>query len=280
MEFRPIGVDAERCARYGELFATCYAGKQLTPAYLRWEYDANPDGQAIGFDAWDGDRLAAHYVCLPAHGVVNGRQVRLLLSLNTATHPAYQRQGLFTKLAEMTYGAGADQGFDAVYGVANANSTPGMVRNLWFQLVCQLDARIGMGPLPTASPAVDLSFARRWSKAGLLWRCANPSNRVAYRQLPESWQFFADSVNKFLPVYAELTRAEVELPASAIQPAVRFPRLFLGLIPKAKSFGAYVNIPRTLRPRPLNMIYRSLTPRDRRLEPSKVRFSFLDFDAY
>ena len=277
MEFRQIGIDPGRCARYGELFATCYAGKRLTPAYLHWEYAANPEGHAIGFDAWDGERLAAHYVCLPARAQINGRNVRVLLSLNTATHPDYQRLGLFTKLAEMTYSLGAGQGFDAVYGVANANSTPGMTRKLGFQLVCQLEARIGIGKLPAARG--DLSFARTWTDAGLRWRCENPLNPVSYRRRLQHWEFFADSIARFLPVYAELASDEVDLPPCDIQSSGTL-RLFLGLIPHVTDFGRFLSIPNRLRPRPLNMIYRSLSSRAPTLDPRAVSFSFLDFDAY
>jgi hypothetical protein len=35
-----------------------------------------------------------------------------------------------------------------------------------------------------------------------------------------------------------------------------------------------------LRPSPLNLIYRSFAPRVSALDPSRIAFSFLDFDAY
>ncbi len=36
---------------------------RLTEAYLTWQYVDNPDGEAIGYNAWDGDALVAHYAC-------------------------------------------------------------------------------------------------------------------------------------------------------------------------------------------------------------------------
>jgi hypothetical protein len=30
--------------------------------FLQWEYNDNPVGRAVGFNAWMGDELAAHYV--------------------------------------------------------------------------------------------------------------------------------------------------------------------------------------------------------------------------
>jgi GNAT superfamily N-acetyltransferase len=283
MRFAPVQLDAPTLARYGALFATCFPqAAKFTPAYLDWLYLANPDGPALGFDAWDGEQLAAHYVCVPARAWLEGREAPVLLSLNTATHPAYQGQGLFTRLATLAFEAGADQYFDGVYGVANANSTPGFVRKLGFQLVRPLEARIGLGPLrhgEAAGPPA-LSFERSWSDAALAWRCANPHNRVWLRARGSRLQCHAAAFGHRLPAYAEL--AGPAGPALAQDgPPLSPLRLFIGLSPDANSrYWNYASIPRRLRPSPLNLIYRSLSARVRALDPSRVRFSFLDFDAY
>lgn len=270
-------------AAYCALFASCFPGSdKFTPAYLDWLYTANPDGAAVGYDAWDGERLAAHYVCVPARARVNGADVRLLLSLNTATHPDYQGKGLFTKLADLSYQAGAEQGFDGVYGVANANSTPGFIRKLGFQLVRPLEARVGLGRLHTGGGVSgELSFERSWNKDSLAWRCANPNNRVRYRASGGRWQFHAPALGSGLPAYAELPMQDLALDASPGNGPVFPLRLFIGLAPdQASHYWNYISIPQRLRPSPLNLIYRSFTPRVTTLDPSMIRFSFLDFDAY
>lgn len=283
MHFAPIQHDPATLAKYGDLFAACFPGThKFTPAYLHWLYVDNPDGPAVGFDAWDGERLAAHYVCIPAQVWVEGKQVRVLLSLNTATHPDYQGKGLFTKLATATFEAGAAGGFDGVYGVANANSTPGFVRKLGFQLVRPLEARVGLGQLGYA-PAVDhqaLSFVRDWSPAALAWRCANPHNPVHCRTRGARQQFFAAAFGLKLPAYAELN-GPAHPPAPARAPMLSPARLFIGLAPDAQaSYWNYASIPQRLRPSPLNLIYRSFVPRVASLDASRIQFSFLDFDAY
>ena len=283
MRFAPVQLDAPTLARYGELFSACFPGTaKFTPAYLAWLYVANPDGPAVGFDAWDGERLAAHYVCIPARAWVEGREVPVLLSLNTATHPDYQGKGLFTKLAAMTFDAGANAGFDGVYGVANANSTPGFVRKLGFQLVRPLEARIGLGrlrhaPAPSAST---LSFERCWSEQALAWRCANPHNPVWRRDAGGRSQFHAAAFGHGLPAYAELKGAAPGERAPGTPPLSPL-RLFIGLAPDACSrYWNYASIPMRLRPSPLNLIYRSFAPRVAALDPTRIQFSFLDFDAY
>jgi GNAT superfamily N-acetyltransferase len=284
MRFAPVQHDPATLSRYGALFAACFPGvDKFTPAYLDWLYLANPDGAAVGYDAWDGERLAAHYVCVPARAWVEGQEVLVLLSLNTATHPDYQGKGLFTKLAAMTYEAGAAAGFDGVYGVANANSTPGFIRKLGFQLVRPLEARIGLGALRHgARPrSQELSFERSWSEAALAWRCANPHNPVARRARGGRLQCYAPAKGNLLPAYAELDRAGAAPPASAPAPALSLLRLFIGLAPDASSnYANYASIPLRLRPSPLNLIYRSFTPRVAGLDASRIQFSFLDFDAY
>lgn len=290
MRIAPIQNDPATLARYGSLFAACFPGvDKFDPAYLAWLYAANPDGPAVGMDAWDGDRLAAHYVCIPARAWVEGREVMVLLSLNTATHPDYQGKGLFTRLAAATFEAGAAAGFDGVYGVANANSTPGFVRKLGFQLVRPLEARIGLGTLahrPKAAPA-QLSFERSWSPEALAWRCANPHNRVHRRSRGKRQQFYAAAFGMSLPAYAELEAHGAAVNDSAAGPgsdsaALLSPaRLLIGLAPDANaSWWNYASIPQRLRPSPLNLIYRSFTPRVTELDPARIQFSFLDFDAY
>jgi GNAT superfamily N-acetyltransferase len=284
LSFAPIRTDAAALAQYGALFKACFPmTDKFTPRYLAWLYVDNPDGKAVGYDAWDGERLAAHYVCIPARAWVEGLLVPVLLSLNTATHPDYQGKGLFTKLAAMTFEAGAAQGFDGVYGVANANSTPGFVRKLGFQLVRPLEARVGVGRLrhaPKAAPGA-LSFERSWSADALRWRCENPHNPVFMKNGAGKLRFHAAASGHKLPAYAELDADGVKLPASEGAPMLSPLRLFIGLAPDASSsYWNYASIPMSLRPSPLNLIYRSFAPRVTALDPSRIAFSFLDFDAY
>jgi len=280
----PIRTDDDALTRYAQLLSACFPGTdKFTRAYLQWLYRDNPDGVAVGFDAWDGDQLAAHYVCIAARADINGVTVPVLLSLNTATHPAHQGKGLFTKLAALTYEAGARHGYHGVYGVANANSTPGFLRKLNFQLVRPLEARIGFGTLPPPRPG-PRSFARRWDQASLAWRAACPGKPLGARRHGDLWQFHAPAM--------PLVHAYAEVAAASLPPAIALPeagaaapatlRLFLGLRPDADGgYGRYVNIPQRLRPSPLNLIWLPLAGSDQgRLAPEAIDFSFLDFDAY
>ncbi|WP_431476281.1 GNAT family N-acetyltransferase [Massilia eburnea] len=281
--YAPVQHDPAAIAKYVALFAACFPGAdKYNNAYLTWLYQDNPDGHVIGFDAWDGDVLAAHYVTIPAMANIGGEVVRVALSLNTATHPNYQGKGLFTKLAEMTYEAARDMGIDAVYGVANANSTPGFIRKLGFQLVEPLKAQVGIGGvLRSPSDQAVGQFERVHSAASLKWRCANPENPIYARRNGKTLEFFAPSVKPWLPAYAEIPTLDSNSLDLKPPPMMQPLRLFMGLVPQnVPRRGAYMEIPNRLKPSPLNFIYRSLSGRVPKLEPGSVAFSFLDFDAY
>jgi hypothetical protein len=284
MDFRASTSDPAALQHYAALFHACFpTATHLHTRYLRWLYGENPAGAVVGMDAWDGGRLAAHYVCVPADARVLGRDCRVLLSLNTATHPEYQGKGLFTRLADLTYAAGAEKGFEAVYGVANANSTPGFLKKLGFALVSPLDARIGVGRIDRADPTEQQgvsSFHRRWDAASLKWRCNNPAR-------PYRIQRLADGVlGASAPTGKPALQAWAEFPAAgdlavAASSSMEL-RLHLGLRPAAFRYPGRVwfDIPTRFRASPLNLIFRSLGPRFVALDPDAIFFGQLDFDAF
>lgn len=283
MNIKPIQFDESSLKSYSSLFAQCFPpSAKFGLDALTWLYTRNPAGNAVGFDAWEGGQLAAHYVCVPALVSYDGHPRRMLLSLNTATHPSFQGKGLFPKLAQATYDAAAGLGFDAVHGVANANSTPGFIRKLGFSLVQPLEARIGLGNLKVDSGrlASGARFRREWSEADLAWRCANPVNTISARTGGGADHFFAAAKGRALPVYARLESgglSRTAVAASAVSPV----RLFLGLYPEeACGYQGYVSIPQRFRPSPLNFIFRPLKEGLAPLTAGAVAFSFLDFDAY
>lgn len=283
MEFERCRFSPEDLRRYTDLFSACFpnAGKLGDASYLDWLYRQNPLGEAVGFNAVDGGRLAAHYICTRALVELDGVATPALLSLNTATHPDFQGRGLFTRLAELTYAAGAAEGAGLVYGVANANSTPGFVRKLGFQLVQPLESRVGVGPLGRfdwSQMAAASRFRQRWTADYLRWRCSNPANPVRVASVEsDRIGLVAATGRPLLQAWAEIPRAE-----GAIEREVGTPlcRVWLGLMPPGHGrFGLYPELPARLRPSPLNLIFRPLSGQPV-LNAGESLFSFLDFDAF
>ena len=281
IEFRPTGSRVDILKNYERLFNICFPStKKFQLSYLDWLYQRNPDGLVVGFDAWDGERLAAHYACIPAQADIAGIKKKVLLSLNTATHPNYQGKGLFTKLAELTYDTGRDLGYDAVYGVANANSTHGFIRKLNFQLVQPLFARIGIRSLSIDFDKVigSAQFRRLWTDESLTWRCSNPVNPVIIKVRDLGIELSTCAAGGALSLSTELNfKSGLRSDHRILSPF----RLYIGLVPTgACAFSGYFDIPMWLRPSPLNFIYRPLSGCVHRIAPGSVFFSFIDFDAY
>lgn len=281
--FVPVSVDDQMLKRYEELFVRCFSeADKFRPPVLKWLYAENPDGTVLGFDAFDGEQLVAHYACVPTSISIGGHTVKSLLSLNTATHPDYQGKGLFSKLADLTYTAAAEEGFHSVYGVANGNSTPGFVRKLGFQLVQPLEAMVGIGGLGLDFDKIlrNAQFERVWTPESLRWRCANPANPVSGFTTPELTGFHTRAMGTLLPAYAELPGVLGLDGGGRCRPSSPL-RLYLGLVPDdCGRFAAYASIPLRLRPSPLNLIFRCLSDQALRLDAGSIHFSFLDFDAY
>ncbi|MEI6440478.1 MAG: GNAT family N-acetyltransferase [Alphaproteobacteria bacterium] len=277
---RPTEAAPNALEGYSRLLSQVFgAGPRFTRAALAWRYGANPLGQVVGTDAFVGDDLAAHYATCPAPISVEGRRVKALLSLNTATHPDHQGRGLFTKLAEATFEAAGSAGYDLVFGVANANSTPGFIKRLGFQLVAPLAAGI-LCRLPSDLPGDAPQFQGAWEAESLAWRLANPATTYKARSRQATTQVLA-------PTHLPGLKCAAILPGTLetgkmTAPTLPLPRLYLGLEPRMHlpSLG-FIPIPQRLRPSPLNLIYKPLKSTvPQVLDPHQVAISFLDFDPY
>lgn len=252
----------------------------FTEEVVHWQYVRNPDGHAVGFNAWKDGVLAAHYVTIPLLARVNGIEEKGLLSLNTATHPAHQGKGLFTKLANSTYADGAVKGYGFVIGVANANSTHGFTRKLGFQLVAPLQAMIGIGNLKMKETD-GAHYERLWSEAALRWRLAHPAFHYHLKRtdeldfiLSERTQFGASYV---LGCFPKNTVGERMIPSRPS--GVPF-KIWIGRDRTMKwNSRPYMNIPMRFRPSPLNLIFKDLTGNGRTLGVDQVRFQAIDFDT-
>lgn len=101
-------------------------------AYFQWKYLENPAGTVIAYEALDGDKPAAFYGIIPEYYWIEGKKSLIFQSMDTMTHPNYQRRGLFVKLAQRTY-----QEVYELYpqtpfllGIPGSNSLPGFVNKL------------------------------------------------------------------------------------------------------------------------------------------------------
>jgi hypothetical protein len=261
------------------------AATHISRKYLDWQYFQNPAGNVVGFNAFAGKRLVAHYAAIPVLAKVFGEEKVGLLSLNTATHPQHQGNRLFTTLAIKTYESAQTLGYDFVMGIANANSTPGFIKYLGFQLVGQLHARLGLGQITRDSNYKKMEFERLWPQDILEWRINNPSINYKTIRINKSIEIVAKT--GVFGIFAILGEFDFDVDIKIKNNKKislyhkKAPRLWLGLNDPSLDYSPYYfNIPQFLRPSPLNFIFKDLTNKNRTLNLDKVKIQGLDFDAY
>lgn len=282
--------------------------------FLDWLYRQNPDGPAVVSDEFVGEACKGHYCVVPCSMVSEGKRLPVSLSLNTAVSADIRLKGTFARLGEECYAQAADRGITAVIGVANANSTPGIVRRLNFRLVRPLPVVIGVpvallqsefvsravdamaeADLAQLLETVDYERSGRgagwsvvWTPELLAWRLRSPASQYTLH-----WSDSALAVSttetrhgvpfaillKVFPRKAGGAIHGAKLAAAACR-AHRAPLFVYCGTNDAVSFRG-VPLPMKLRPRPLNMIYRQLRPEAPNNERFELgNFEFLDFDAY
>lgn len=237
--------------------------------YLKWQYADNPVGPIVGFNAYMGDVLAAHYVTMPIYMNIEGNKTLGLLSLNTATHPEHQGKRLFTTLASKTYEYAAENGYKFVIGVANANSTHGFIKHLGFKLIGPLTFKIGVGQ--NLYQRKDYTFTRYWDKEIMDWRLTNPS-----------MQYYKNGdmvVSPIKPGFKKLVyhdaKGQVSLPKLHGRPF----NLYIGFGADL-SKGIYCGIPKFIEHSPFNLIFRDLTGGTLpEVTKDNILFELLDFDV-
>lgn len=279
-QIRQTATDGASILSYASLLSEVFGKPELfTTDYVKWQYADNPDGAIVGFNAYAGETLAAHYVTQPMEAVIHGSRHSGLLSLNTATHPGHQGKGLFVKLADRTYQHAAEHGYDFVIGVANQNSVHGFTKKLGFQLVGQLHALLGIGTLPYTDDLSSFSYYKEWSPAALAWRLRNPVNTYG---VSVDRSVTVSSATAYPLINATLGRFDKKKHDVKPSPAsVSMLNLWLGVDRNITSkTNFYFNIPNRLRPAPLYLIFKPLKTGLGPLHFDDVYFQALDFDAY
>lgn len=255
---------------------------KLTATYLDWLYFANPAGPALGYNASDGGRVVGHAAAVPQRVRLRGRRAEAALLLNIATDPDWRGRGLFLRLIEAVIDQARDRGVAAVTGVANQNTIRAYETRLGFQNVAGLDAVVALSPerVDMAAALARAELRRDWDDAALAWRLANPEGPL---------RIVSGSADTLVVEGASSTpgvRARGVIPRDGLAaPAPRAGRLWpavsLGLTPAgAARRSLALPVPGRLRPSPLRLIYLNTSAPGDRLDPTRILFSFLDFDAF
>lgn len=278
-EFKQVTCDQQSIKNCNELLKVVFPeSKKFSEQFLSWEYADNPVGEIIGFNAFKGEVLAAHYVTQPLVAIINGDIVKGLLSLNTATHPDHQGKKLFISLAEKTYEYAAANGFSFVIGVANANSTPGFLKKLGFQHVCPLDVKVGSGKIKKNDIKSGPSYQRLWDERSLQWRLSDPFNKY----LVHNSRVYSPNVKMGIRAIMGEFDATLLKQLYPVQHVSCSPvKMYIGRDSSINwKKSCYINLPDRFKTSPLNLIFKDLTGNGRGLSKDDLCFQLIDFDAY
>ncbi len=256
----------------------------FSSAFVDWEYNQNPAGKAVGFNAFAGNMLAAHYVTQPLVSSFEGKKIKGLLSLNTATHTDHRGKKLFTILADKTYEFAREQGYKFVIGVANANSTPGFLKNLKFNLIKPLDVKIGIGKFPV-NISLGKGYQRFWDLEMLEWRLNNPKLNYEIMQQKDHFVVLAPTGNygiKAIIGYFPASLFSEKMKNLSKASATANPtKIWMGIDEGLNWKNTlFFNFPNRFKPSPLNLIFRDISEEGLNLDPATLKFMNLDFDAY
>lgn len=265
----PISVEKSSLEAQQDLLRLVFPkATKFTFEYLHWQYADNPAGNVVGYNAFYGKTLAAHYATMPIKMSIDGVVRKGLLSLNTATHPEHRGKKLFVTLADKTYSTAAEQGYEFVIGVANANSTHGFLKNLGFYEIAPLDVKIGTG-LGILDGFSGGRVCRVWDDATMAWRLRNPDQRYYRKEnsiLAPMYPFCKALIGHY--GFGEQERFHQFRPVT----------LHIGL-GADYSKGCYVNMPSFIHRSPFNLIFRDLNGGLPRIGRGDIVFNLIDFDV-
>lgn len=117
-----------------ELFKTTYPGREISNSiYLQWEYQQNPDGNALITTGEINQKIVSQYAVLPRLYSIDKKIIPGSLSVNTLTHPDYRGNNIFEKLAFDTFNRCKQENIFFTIGFPNPVSHPIITKKQIFE---------------------------------------------------------------------------------------------------------------------------------------------------
>ena len=281
--YKPLEFDDESLALYTRFLAEHYQQPELfTVDYIKWQYRDNPAGKAVGYNAFFGDELVAHVVTIPFKAVIGDSVEVGLLLANAMTVPRHRRKGISVGLGDNIERMGLDSGCSFMVGIANRNSTPAYIKGRHMELVGPLGARMGLG-LPNRRDDVDdYDFQLAWDRETLDWRLRRPGSSYWQKTVAGRQVIYAGSGKPGIKTIMGRFEPDLlgdELPAQGPSPLPV--SLWIGMDSNIRwGRSLYFPIPKSLRPSPLNFLFKDLSGKNRTLAGKKIFFQTVDFDVF
>lgn len=119
-----------------DLLSLCFPKVNFLETY-EYEHHQNPTSNyhPVGVIAMKNDIVIGYrgFVALPY--IVNNKKIKMVVPAGTATHPNYQKQGIFTRLIEESFEQMKQQGYSFFFNTStNRNSINGNLKKGWLVL--------------------------------------------------------------------------------------------------------------------------------------------------
>jgi len=172
---------------------------QKTEAFWHWKHQANPFGPSYGLYAWtDEEQMAVGLRVLMrwSYRTPDGQPFRAVRAVDTATHPAYQRRGIFSTLTRQAIDDLTKEGVHFIFNTPNQYSLPGYLKLGWqvvarWPLYMKILRPVRMGlrrlGLGTAPPPVD-RFEEFFRSGIVPWSVFIKQYGSAVINLVDSWE--------------------------------------------------------------------------------------------
>ena len=212
---RPFRPEADEGADLDLLGASLgWVPDDLYTAFFRWKHAENPFGPSAAWVAEVDGRLAGFRTFLRWEWDVPGRgPVRAVRAVDTATHPAFQGRGIFSKLTLHALDQLANDGVGFVFNTPNDKSRPGYLKMGW-----RLVARLPVWARPRSLLAAPKLLGARVPAEK--WSLAATSGRPAPEVLADT-----DAVNRLLGSLPPPTRVRTHRTPAFLAWRYGFPAL-------------------------------------------------------
>ena len=124
-------------------------GLNRTPALFAWKHIDNPFGRSLMLVAEEGGRIAGFRAFMRWDlSVPGGATLRCVRAVDTATHPDFQRRGIFRLLTLAGIDVAVDEGIDLIFNTPNEKSGAGYLTMGWSEIgTIGVMVRPGLGAL-------------------------------------------------------------------------------------------------------------------------------------
>lgn len=103
-----------------------------TPALWSWKHERNPFGPSLVLLAEKEGRIAGVRALMRWDlELPDGTRLRCLRAVDTATHPDFERQGIFSRLTTAALESAREQGYDLIFNTPNERSGAGYLKMGW-----------------------------------------------------------------------------------------------------------------------------------------------------